>query len=141
MADPRELRTEHVLFDPTPEIFATDSAGGFVWALLAQGRAALDTEPYDEVRFVVSVWHPSGQKTIDLDRAYLEIQGSFDPDEDHWTKLAEVEPVVAPYGAGETFDGWIVLPVMAGRSAYALVGSGFEPRSRIQIRASAYLVA
>ena len=74
-------------------------------------------------------------------RAYLELQGSFDPEEEHWTKLAEIEPVVAPYGTGETFDGWIVLPVMAGRSSYALVGSGFEPRSRLQIRASAYLVA
>jgi hypothetical protein len=141
MSDPRELRTQQLIFDPTPEIFATDSAGSFVWPLLVGKTPAIATEPYDEIRFVVSVWHPSGQKTIDLDRAYLEIQGSFDPEEDHWTKLAEVEPVVAPYGSGETFDGWIVLPVMAGRSAYALVGSGFEPRSRIQIRASAYLVA
>ena len=74
-------------------------------------------------------------------RAYLELQGAFDPDEDHWTKLAEIEPVVAPYGGGETFDGWIVLPVMAARSAWALVGNGFEPRTRIQIRASAYLVS
>ncbi len=141
MSDGRELRTQQLIFDPTPEIFATDSGGSFTWPLLLGGRPAIETEPFDEARFVVSVWHPSGQKTIDLDRAYLELQGSFDPEEEHWTKLAEVEPVVAPYGTGETFDGWIVLPVMAGRSAYVLVGSGFEPRSRIQVRASVYLVS
>ena len=55
--------------------------------------------------------------------------------------MPEIEPVVAPYGAGDTFDGWIVLPVMAGKSSYSLVGNGFEPRSRLQIRAIAYLVA
>ncbi|HNU83883.1 MAG: hypothetical protein GX178_03770 [Acidobacteria bacterium] len=137
----RPNRSQHLIFDPTAEIFATDSGGGFVFPLLVDGNADVDTEPYDEVRFVFSVWHPSGQKTIDLDRAYLELQGAFDPDEDHWTKLAEIEPVVAPYGGGETFDGWIVLPVMAARSAWALVGNGFEPRTRIQIRASAYLVS
>jgi hypothetical protein len=49
--------------------------------------------------------------------------------------------VVAPYGSGDTFDGWIVLPVLGGRSAFALVGSGFEPRTRLQVRASAYFVA
>jgi len=49
--------------------------------------------------------------------------------------------VVAPYGSGETFDGWIVLPVLAAKSAFALVGSGFEPRTRLQVRASAYFVA
>ena len=141
MAESRDVRTLHLLFDTTPEIFATDSAGAFAFPLAVGGKAPVDTEVYDEIRFVFSVWHPSGQKVIDLDRAYLELQGSFDPEEEHWTKLAEIEPVVAPYGTGETFDGWIVLPVMAGRSAYALVGSGFEPRSRLQIRASAYLVA
>ncbi len=141
MTDSRELRTLQLIFDPTPEIFATDSAGSFAFSLAIDGRALLDTEPYDEIRLVFSVWHPSGQKIIDLDRAYLELQGSFDPEEEHWTRLAEIEPVVAPYGSGETFDGWIVLPVMAQRSAYALVGSGFEPRARLQIRASAYLVA
>ncbi|MGE0639568.1 MAG: hypothetical protein AB7G12_11800 [Thermoanaerobaculia bacterium] len=141
MAEGRDLRTEQLIFDATPEIFATDSAGGFSFPLSVKGLALIETEPYDEIRFVFSVWHPSDQKVIDLDRAYLELQGSFDPDEEHWTKLAEIEPVVAPYGTGETFDGWIVLPVMAGRSAYALVGSGFEPRSRLQIRTSCYLVA
>jgi hypothetical protein len=141
MTETRETRTQQLLFDATPEIFATDSAGAFVWPLTVDGKAWFETEPFDEVRFVCSVWHPSGQKIIDLDRAYLELQGSFDPDEDHWTKLAEVEPVVAPYGGGDTFDGWIVLPVMAGRSAYAVVGAGFEPRARLQVRVSAYLVS
>lgn len=137
----RPNRSRHLIFDPTAEIFATDSGGGFVFPLVSDGNADVETEPYDEVRFVFSVWHPSGQKTIDLDRAYLELQGAFDPEEDHWIKLAEIEPVVAPYGGGETFDGWIVLPVMAARSAWALVGNGFEPRTRIQVRASAYLVS
>jgi len=141
MSDPRELRTLQLVFDPTPEIFATDSAGSFVWPLVVGGKGAIDSALFDEVRLVLSVWHPSGQKMIDLDRAYLELQGAFDPEEDHWTKLAEIEPVVAPYGGGETFDGWIVLPVMAGRTAFALVGAGIEPRSRVQIRASAYLVS
>ncbi len=141
MSDPRELRTLQLVFDPTPEIFATDSAGSFVWPLVVAGKGAIDSALFDEVRLVFSVWHPSGQKMIDLDRAYLELQGAFDPEEDHWTKLAEIEPVVAPYGGGETFDGWIVLPVMAGRTAFALIGAGFEPRSRVQIRASAYLVS
>ena len=141
MDDPRELRTLQLLFDPTPEIFATDSAGNFSYPLTADGEAWVETGPYDEVRFVFSVWHPAGNKVIDLDRAYVELQAAFDPDEDHWTKLAEIEPVVAPYGSGETFDGWIVLPVLGAKSAFALVGSGFDPRSRLQVRASAYLVA
>jgi hypothetical protein len=141
MSDAREPRTLQLLFDATPEIHATDGAGSFVWPLVVEGDAWIETEPYDEVRLVFSVWHPSGNKVIDLDRAYVEVQAAFDPEEDHWTKLAEIEPVVAPYGGGETFDGWIVLPIMAGRSAYALVGSGFEPRARLQVRASAYLVS
>jgi len=141
MSDAREPRTLQLLFDATPEIHATDGAGSFVWPLVVEGDAWIETEPYDEVRLVFSVWHPSGNKVIDLDRAYVEVQAAFDPEEDHWTKLAEIEPVVAPYGGGETFDGWIVLPIMAGKSAYALVGNGFEPRSRLQIRAIAYLVA
>ena len=33
------------------------------------------------------------------------------------------------------------LPVLSARSSFALFGSGFEPRSRVQIRAGAYLVA
>jgi hypothetical protein len=137
----RAPRPLQVLFDPTPEIFATDSAGAFAFPLTVEGNPAVDTEPFDEIRLVFSVWHPSGQKVIDLDKAYLELQISLDAEEEHWTKLAEIEPVVAPYGSGETFDGWIVLPVMAARCAFALVGNGFEPRSRLQARASAYLVA
>jgi len=53
----------------------------------------------------------------------------------------EIEPVVPPYAGGESFDGWIVLPVLGASSAFAVVGSGFEPRARLQIRASAYFVA
>ena len=49
--------------------------------------------------------------------------------------------MVPPYAPGDTFDGWIVLPVLGARSAFSLFGSGFEPRTRLQIRASAYLVA
>ncbi len=139
--DARDVRTLQILFDATPEIHATDSAGSFVWQLAARGQRWIDTEQFDEVRLVFSVWHPSGNKSIDLDRAYVELQASFDPDEEHWTKLAEIEPVVAPYGAGEAFDGWIVLPVLGARTSFALVGSGFEPRTRLQVRASAYFVA
>lgn len=130
-----------VIFDPTPEIFATDNNGSFHYPLLHGSHRFLETGPYDEVRFVVSVWHPSEQKTIDLDRAYVEIRATFNPDEDHWTKIAEVEPVVPPYNSGDSFDGWIVLPVLASASAFALVGSGFAPRSRLQVRASAYFVS
>ncbi len=140
MDDARDERTLQLLFDPTPEIHATDSAGAFVWPLLVDGEAWVETESFDEVRFVFSAWHP-GNKLIDLDRAYIELQAAFDPEENHWTKLAEIEPVVAPYGTGETFDGWIVLPILGGRCAFALIGSGFEARSRIQVRASAYFVA
>jgi hypothetical protein len=133
---PRQL-----VFDPTPEIFATDTSGSFVYPLLVAGKSFLATSSYDEVRFVFSLWHPSGQKTIDLDRAYVELRANFDQDEDHWTKLAEIEPVVPPYAGSDSFDGWIVLPVLGSSSAFALAGSGFEPRSRVQIRASAYFVA
>jgi hypothetical protein len=141
MNEDREARTLQLLFDATPEIHATDSAGSFSFPLVVGGEAWIDTDVYDEVRFVFSVWHPAGNKVIDLDRAYVELQAAFDPEEDHWTKLAEIEPVVAPYGSGETFDGWIVLPVLGTRSAFALIGSGFEPRTRLQVRASAYFVA
>jgi hypothetical protein len=129
-----------VTFDPTPEIFATDAQGAFSFPLLSAARAYLDTNGFDEVRFVVSIWHPTG-KTIDLDRAYVELRAAFDPEEDHWTKLAEIEPVVPPYNAGESFDGWIVLPVMGVTTAFLLFGSGFEPRTRLQARTSAFLVA
>lgn len=130
-----------VVFDPTPEIHATDTAGSFLYPLLVGGKAFLGTSAYDEVRFVVSLWHPSGQRTIDLDRAYVELRACFDPEEEHWTKIAEIEPVVPPYAGSESFDGWIVLPVLGSSSSFALFGSGFESRARVQIRASAYFVA
>ena len=137
----REIAPMHVIFDPTPEIFATDTGGSFVFPLIHKGQALVDTTRFDEVRFVVSLWSPSAKNVLDLDRAYAEIRGSFDPEEEHWVKLAEVEPVVPPYGVGDSFDGWLVLPVLAAHSSYALFGSGFEPRSRLQIRVSAYFVA
>jgi hypothetical protein len=129
-----------VVFDSTPEIFATDSGGAFQFPLLVHGEARIPTSAYDEVRVVVSLWHPSSQKTIDLDKAYLELRGRFDPEDEHWTRIAEIEPVVPPTGA-DSFDGWIVLPVLAADSAFALFGTGFEPRTRLQIRATAYFVA
>jgi hypothetical protein len=130
-----------VVFDVTPEIFATDTSGSFSFSLLVQGKGFLPTSSFDEVRFVVSLWHPSGQRTIDLDRAYVELRACFDPEEEHWTKIAEIEPVVPPYAGSDSFDGWIVLPVLGSASAFTLFGSGFEPRARLQIRASAYFVA
>jgi hypothetical protein len=129
------------LFDPTPEIFATDLAGTFSWVLAVKGERYLATSVFDEVRFVFSIWHPSGQRSIDLDRGYVEVRASFNPDEEHWTKIAEVEPVVPPYSAGDSFDGWIVLPVLGAVTAYSVFGSGFESRARIQVRASAYFVS
>ena len=137
----RDTQPRQVIFDPTPEIFATDSAGAFTFPLLDGSQAFVDTSDYDEARFVFSLWSPSSKSTIDLDRSYAELRGSFDPNEDHWVKLAEIEPVVPPYAPGDTFDGWIVLPILGARSAFSLFGSGFEPRTRLQIRASAYLVA
>jgi len=128
-------------FDPPAEIFATDAGGAFAFTLASKGQERIETNTFDEVRFVFSIWHPSSQRSIDLDRAYAELRGSFDPEEEHWTKLAEMEPLVPPYGAGESFDGWLVLPVLAGSSSFAIFGSGFEPRARVQIRASAYFVA
>ena len=137
----RDTQPRQVIFDPTPEIFATDSAGAFHFPLLCDSEARVDTSVYDEVRFVFSLWSPSSKITIDLDRSYAELRGSFDPSDERWIKLAEIEPVVPPYAPGDTFDGWIVLPILGAKSAFALFGSGFEPRTRIQIRASAYLVA
>lgn len=130
-----------IIFDPPPEIFATDSSGFFALPLQVGAEERIDTLPYDEIRFVVSLWYPSNEKVIDLDRAYVELQASLDPHDSHWTKLSEVEPVVPAYDAGDRFDGWIVLPILAAQSAYCLVGKGFQPRSRIQMRASAYMVA
>lgn len=131
----------HILFDATAEIFATDVGGSFSFPLTTQGEGMISTQQYDEARFVVSLWHPSVSRSIDLDRSYVEIRACFDPEEQHWIKLAEVEPLVPPHGMGDSFDGWVVLPVMAAESAFAVVGSGFEPRARLQIRTSLYLVA
>ena len=129
-----------IIFDATPEIFATDNGGSFTFDLVTQGGAELSTAAFDEVRFLVSVWHPGVDRAIDLDRAYVELRASVDPAEDHWIKLAEIEPVVPAYASGESFDGWVVLPVMSETTAFALYGSGFEPRARLQIRASAFFV-
>ncbi len=134
------LRSRLVLFDATPEIFATDNQGSFTLPLTVAGSPRIAMGAYDEVRLVFSLWHPSSQPTIDLDRAYVELQASFDPEEDHWTRLAEIEPVVPPY-ASDSFDGWIVLPVLASSGAFTLSGAGFEPRARLQIRGSAYFVS
>ena len=136
----RDTLPQHIIFDPTAEIFATDTGGNFSFPLMLGDQVAFDTATYDEVRFVFSMWYPSSKNIIDLDRAYTELRGSFNPEEDHWVKLAEIEPVVPPYGAGDSFDGWIVLPVLAAHSKFKLVGSGFEARARLQVRASAYLV-
>lgn len=138
----REKTPRHIVFTPTAEIFATDTAGSFTFPLATNGGSGIvDTEPFDEIRLVFSIWHPSSRRTIDLDRAYAELRGAFEHEEAHAIKLAEIEPVVPPYGAGDRFDGWIVLPVLGAKSAFTLFGSGFEPRARIQIRATAYLVA
>lgn len=131
----------HVVFDTTPEIFASDNGGTFVFPLTVGEEAFVDTSKHDEMRLMISVWHPSDKHTIDLDKAYVELRTNVDPADDHWTKLAEMEPVVPPYGAGETFDGWIVLPVLGSRTALTVWGSGFAPRARLQIRASAYFVS
>jgi hypothetical protein len=90
---------------------------------------------------LMSLWYPSNRRTIDLDRAYVEVRAWFDSKEEHWYKLAEIEPVVPPYNSGSTFDGWVVLPIFATQSAFALAGGGFHPRARLQLRASVYLVA
>ena len=137
---PAQVPPWQVHFEVTPEIFATDSGGGFAFPLTVGAQSYLETGTYDEVRFVFSVWHPSSQRSIDLDRAYVELRASFEPEHEHWTKIAEIEPVVPAYGGGEAFDGWIVLPILSTLSAFTLVGSGFEPRARIQIRGSAYFV-
>lgn len=136
---PSGPETLRVSFDPTPEIFATDAGGAFSFPLEVEGERFLDTGAYDECRLVFSVWHPSERRSIDLDRAYVELRASFEPEEDRWIRIAEIEPVVPPYGS-DAFDGWIVLPVLASATAFALFGAGFESRSRVQIRGSAYFV-
>jgi hypothetical protein len=130
----------NILFDPTPEIFATDTGGAFLFPLVRGEEIEFDTLAYDEIRFVFSIWYPSGKHLIDFDRAYCELRGSFDPEEEHWVKLAEIEPLVPPYGAGDSFDCWLMLPVLSARGRFQVAGSGFEPRTRLQIRSSAYLV-
>ena len=135
------IEPRHVVFDRTPEIFATDSSGTFSFVLAYQGSPELQTAGFDEMRFVVSLWHPGSKRAIDLDRAYVELRAEFDPTEEHWIKLAEIEPVVPPFNPGGVFDGWIVLPVLANRCAFSIWGSGFEHRARVQLRASAYFVA
>lgn len=137
MNDPQPRQ---IIFDATSEVFATDNGGSFHFPLRFDGETLVDTGSFDEARFVFSIWAPSANRNLDLDRAYAELRASFDPAEEHWVKLAEIEPVVPPYGAGDSFDGWIILPVLASRSAFAVFGSGFEPRARLQIRASVYLV-
>ena len=73
---PRQL-----IFDPPSEVFATDNGGSFTFRLQADSEEYLVTAPYDEVRFVISLWYPATEKVIDLDRAYLELQASLDPAE------------------------------------------------------------
>jgi hypothetical protein len=141
MTEPRTLPPKQVIFDVTPEIHATDTAGSFSYPLTHSGQAYLQTRDYDEIRFVFSLWHPSSSRSIDHDRSYVEVRASLTPDDEHWVKITEVEPVVAPYGGGDSFDGWVVLPILSQVTAFSLFGSGFEPRARLQIRASAYLVA
>lgn len=131
----------HIVFDPTPEIFASDSGGSLWFPLQVDGHPDIETHAFDEVRLMISLWYPSPKRTIDLDSAYLELRGLIDPADQHWCKLAEIEPVVPAYSAGESFDGWIVLPIFSAKSAFGLAGSGFQARARLQIRASAYFVA
>ena len=94
-----------IAFEATPEIFATDTAGAFSFPLLRGEDHYFETQGYDEMRFTFSLWHPSNQRVIDLDRAYVELRASFDPEAEHHLKIAEMEPVVPAYGGGESFDG------------------------------------
>ena len=126
-------------FDPSPEIFAVDNRGYFQFPLTIDGVADQDLRTFDELRLTVSIRHPSGKHVLDYDRAYVEVRASFG-DDDHWVRLAEIEPVVPPFDSGGQFDGWVVLPVLAERAALRINGGGFEPRSRIQVRSLALLV-
>ena len=49
--------------------------------------------------------------------------------------------MVPAYDGGDRFDGWIVLPILASVSSFCIAGGGFQARSRLQIRASAYFVS
>ncbi len=135
----RDTSPRQILFDPTPEIFATDSGGGFVFPLLNGSEEWIETAPYDEARFIFSLWTPAANAVIDLDRVYAELRGAFNPEEERWIRLEQLVPIVPPYG-GDSFDGWLELPVLGARCSFALYGSGFEPRTRLQIRASIYMV-
>ena len=137
----RSNETRQVFFDATPEIFATSADGTFCHRLRESDSEWVETTGFDESRFILSMWHPASHRTIDLDRAYVELQGCFDPQEEQWVKIAEIEPIVPAYNAGATFDGWIVLPVFAPRSSFRISGAGLEGRARLQIRANAYFVA
>jgi hypothetical protein len=83
---PADLPAEplQVVFDPTPEIYATDSGGAFNFPLTVGGRAELAIADFDEARFLFSIWHPSSRRVIDLDRAYVELRARLDLREDHW---------------------------------------------------------
>lgn len=129
-----------VRFDAAAEIFATDNRGIFSFPLTVDEQASLELTGFDELRFTVSIWHPSDKHVIDYDKAYVEMRASLDPSLEHWTRIAEIEPVVPPYDTGQRFDGWIVLPVLGLNAAYQLYGGGFQPRSRIQICSSALFV-
>ena len=133
--------SSQIAFDPTPEIFATGGDGRFTFPLLNKGEGWLTTANFDEVRIVLSIWHPSPSRAIDLDSAYVELQGRFDGGDDHWVRVAEIEPIVPAYDAGRSFDGWIVLPVFGTRSSFRLVAAGLESRARVQIRATASFVS
>ncbi len=130
----------YVPFDASPEIFAADAQGSFSFDLTSAGVGALELQGLDEIRLTFSLWHPSEKKVIDFDQAYVELRANLDPAGEHWTRIAELEPVVAPYNTGQRFDGWIVLPILAPRMALQIFGGGFAARSRIQVRSSAYLV-
>ena len=78
----RDIRPRQILFDPTAEIFATDSSGSFFYPLAERAATFFDTVDFDEVRVVVSLWSPSANAFIDLDRAYVELRGCFDPEEE-----------------------------------------------------------
>lgn len=136
---PRGTTQRQLSFDPSPEIFAVDNRGHFQFPLTIEGVAAQDLRSFDELRLTVSIRHPSEKHVLDYDRAYVEVRACFDND-DHWIRLAEIEPVVPPFDSGGQFDGWVVLPVLAESAALRINGGGFEPRSRIQVRSLALLV-
>lgn len=136
----RPLLQREAHFDKPPEIFAADNRGFFSFPLTEDGVGYQELTGLDEIRLTLSLWHPSEKQVIDYDKAYVEVRVSLDPDDEHWTRIAEVEPVVPPYNTGQRFDGWIVLPVLSLRMALQVYGGGFAARSRIQLRSSAFFV-